>query len=198
MKHDDPMRDLALLAARSVLGAGIAAHGAQKLLGWFGGPGVQGAAPFFEQLGFRPGEQHVRLAAYVEIVAGGLIAAGALGPVGPAMLASDMVVAGISNHLKNGFFAQNSGVELNVAYAAGALFLAAGDYGRLSFDAIAGLRERFSSRFAMLAFGAGIAGGAYMLSRRSLEPPQEPPVGTPRVETGTIGEPAQRYAPPNP
>src|SRR5262245_36999188 len=45
---------IGLLVARLVLGLYMAAHGAQKLLGWFGGHGLAGTSGFFEKLGFRP------------------------------------------------------------------------------------------------------------------------------------------------
>ena len=44
-----------LLILRLVVGLGLAAHGAQKLFGWFGGYGIAGTGQFLEQLGFRPG-----------------------------------------------------------------------------------------------------------------------------------------------
>ena len=47
--------DAGLLLARLVIGPMMAAHGAQKLFGWFGGYGLTGTAGFFEGLGFRPG-----------------------------------------------------------------------------------------------------------------------------------------------
>ena len=47
--------DLGLLLARLVLGLLMAAHGSQKLFGWFGGHGIAGTSGFFEALGFRPG-----------------------------------------------------------------------------------------------------------------------------------------------
>ncbi len=45
----------ALLIGRLIIGLGLAAHGTQKLLGWFGGHGLKGTGGFFESLGFRPG-----------------------------------------------------------------------------------------------------------------------------------------------
>ena len=48
--------DAGLLIARMVFGLLMAAHGSQKLFGWFGGYGLAGTAGFFEQLGFRPGK----------------------------------------------------------------------------------------------------------------------------------------------
>ena len=45
--------------------------GAQKLLGWFGGHGLDGTVGFFESLGFRPGRAFA-LAAGLAEVGGGL------------------------------------------------------------------------------------------------------------------------------
>ena len=39
--------DAALLIARLIIGLGLAAHGMQKLLGWFSGYGLKGTAGFF-------------------------------------------------------------------------------------------------------------------------------------------------------
>lgn len=112
----------------------MAAHGAQKLLGWFGGHGPAGTAGFLEQLGFRPGRVFAALAAGTEIVSGLLVALGFLGPVGPALLLSVMIVAGISVHWKHGLFAQANGIELALLYAAVALALALTGPGLFSLD----------------------------------------------------------------
>ena len=47
--------DAGLLLGRVVLGVLMAAHGSQKLFGWFGGYGLTGTGGFFDALGFRPG-----------------------------------------------------------------------------------------------------------------------------------------------
>ena len=49
---------IGLLILRLVVGLTLAAHGAQKLFGWFGGYGIAGTGQFLEQLGFRPGRMH--------------------------------------------------------------------------------------------------------------------------------------------
>lgn len=51
-----PLESLGLLVLRLVLGLGVAAHGSQKLFGWFGGDGLDGTASFFAESGFIPGE----------------------------------------------------------------------------------------------------------------------------------------------
>ena len=48
---------IVLLIVRLILGGGLAAHGTQKLFGWFGGHGLDGTGGFFESLGFRPGKR---------------------------------------------------------------------------------------------------------------------------------------------
>ena len=58
--------DTGLLIARVVFGLLMAAHGTQKLFGWFGGYGLAGTAGFFEQLGFRPGRLFAGAAAGTE------------------------------------------------------------------------------------------------------------------------------------
>ena len=52
------MRDAALLGTRLVLGSYLAVHGAQKLFGTFGGPGLEKAGAGFHHIGLRPGSIH--------------------------------------------------------------------------------------------------------------------------------------------
>lgn len=52
-----------LLVGRLMLGLAMAAHGSQKLFGWFGGYGLGATGGFFEQLGFRPGRAYAAAAA---------------------------------------------------------------------------------------------------------------------------------------
>ena len=45
---------IGLLVLRAVLGLTPAAHGAQNLFWWFGGPGLAGVAQWMESMGFVP------------------------------------------------------------------------------------------------------------------------------------------------
>jgi putative oxidoreductase len=127
-----------LLIGRLVVGLGIAAHGAQKLFGWFGGPGLEGATGYFESLGFYPGRIFASLAAVGEFMGGLLIALGLLGPIGPALLLAVMIVA-MMQHWSHGFFAMNDGIELPLLYASAGLALAFTGPGAYSLDALLGL-----------------------------------------------------------
>jgi putative oxidoreductase len=51
------MRDVALLGTRLVVGSYLAVHGAQKLFGAFGAPGLDKAGSGFHRIGLRPGKQ---------------------------------------------------------------------------------------------------------------------------------------------
>jgi putative oxidoreductase len=148
-----------LLLARLVFGLAMAAHGAQKLFGWFGGYGLAGTGGFFEGLGFRPGKRFALAAGLSEFSGGVLVALGLLGPVGPALIVSVMLVAMVTVHLKNPFFASTNGIEVPLLYSATAVALALTGPGRLSLDAALGLESLWSSDVALIALALGILGG---------------------------------------
>src|SRR3954470_7218338 len=91
-----------LLVIRVIFGLLMAAHGTQKLFGWFGGYGLAGTGGFFEQIGFRPGKAFAAAAAASEVTGGILLALGFLGPIGPALIISVMIVAAVSVHWSHG------------------------------------------------------------------------------------------------
>src|SRR5947207_16001008 len=96
---------IGLLLVRLVFGGLMAAHGSQKIFGWFGGYGLTGTGAFFEQLGFRPGRLFAAAAGCTECLGGVLVAVGLGGPVGPAFMVTVMIVAAVSGHWGNGLFA---------------------------------------------------------------------------------------------
>lgn len=149
---------LGLLLVRVVTGLLMAGHGAQKLLGWFGGPGLQTTGKGFEHLGFHPGVAFAAAASITEIGGGLLIAFGFLGPIGPALIVSVMIVAAITAHLHNGLFAATNGIEVPLLYAAPAFALALTGFGQLSVDGLLGIAGLWSASFTWLALALGIAG----------------------------------------
>lgn len=155
-----------LLVGRTILGGLMAAHGAQKLLGWFGGYGLAGTGGFFEQLGFRPGKAFAAAAASSEVLGGLLIALGLFGPFGPAIVLSVMIVAAVTVHLRNGVFAQENGIEVPLLYGTGAIALALTGYGAWSLDAVLGLTSLWTPMLALVALAGGAAGALVMLLAR--------------------------------
>jgi putative oxidoreductase len=148
-----------LLVARLVLGVLIVGHGAQKLFGWFGGHGLAGTGGYFESIGFRPGRAFAAAASLAEITGGLLVALGFLGPIGPALIISVMIVAAVGVHWKNGVFWSDNGIEVPLLYSAGGLALALTGYGAYSLDALLGLQSLWTPSVVGGVIGVGIAGG---------------------------------------
>ena len=115
-------------AARAVLGGYVAAHGAQKLFGSFGGPGLDAAARGFEHMGLKPGKPMATLAAISELGGGVLTATGIADPLGPVAVAGAMTVA-TAVHRKDGPLSANGGYELPLTNLALAASLLAGGPG---------------------------------------------------------------------
>jgi putative oxidoreductase len=160
---------LGLLIARMVVGPLMAAHGAQKLLGWFGGYGLNATGEFMTQLGFAPGRKFAAAASITEIASGLLITFGFLGPVGPAMMLSVMIVAAVTVHLRNGVFAATNGIELPLLYAAAAIGFGLTGFGQYSLDGALGLVEQLPPAWLVLSAGA-IGGFANLALRRQAQP----------------------------
>ena len=170
--------DVGILAIRILFGLSIAAHGSQKLFGWFGGYGLRGTGGFFEQqLGFRPGVAFAAAAGLSEMGGGILIAFGFFTPFGAAAVLSAMLVAIVSVHLKNGFFASN-GFELPFLYAASAVGLGLSGPGAYSLDSW--LNLTFLNQPYLpgdLLIFAAIGAGVTLASRRQVQSQDSPARG---------------------
>jgi putative oxidoreductase len=156
-----------LLIIRAAVGLTLAAHGAQKLFGAFGGHGIAGTGAFFESLGFRPGRRFAALAGLGELGGGLGVALGLLTPLAAATVVATMVVAVWSVHREKGFFATDGGYEYNFILVAAAAGIAFAGPGALSLDAALGL-SLAGVAWGVAALALGIAGALPPLISRTV------------------------------
>ena len=126
-----PVQDLALLAARVVLGVVLIAHGWQK----FDDQGIQGTAAGFESMGIPAPLAAAYYATFVELVGGGLLILGLFTRLVGVLVVGDMLGAVWFAHRGTEVFVDQGGWELAALIGAVALGLVAAGAGRLSIDA---------------------------------------------------------------
>jgi putative oxidoreductase len=123
--------DVGILIVRVLFGVAMAAHGSQKLFGWFGGYGLKGTGGWLESIGVKPGVFAALLAGLAELIGGALFAAGVFTPIGAALIVITMLIAIITVHGKNGLWATSNGFEYNlvlIAIAIGVALIGPGAY----------------------------------------------------------------------
>lgn len=128
---------------RVALGIIFFTHGAQKLLGWFGGFGFDATVKFFQtQLGIPP--VLVVVVTLVEFLGGIFLLLGMLTRVFSVLIAIDMLVALLIAHLPQGFFIARGKVGFEYVFTLlfVALYLAINGAGTLSLDRL--IRDRVS------------------------------------------------------
>lgn len=123
----------ALLILRLALGTIMVAHGAQKLLGWFGGPGPEGFLGFMGSLGIPAAIGWLAIVA--EFFGGIAVLLGAFARAGALMFAVNMLVAMLVVHAPNGFFMGGEGgggIEFTLMLFAASLAIVIAGPGRYS------------------------------------------------------------------
>src|SRR4051794_22017381 len=105
------MADFGLLMLRLVTGGLLVGHGAQKLFGWFEGPGLKGFAGHVHGMGLQPAHWWASLAAVSEFSGGLLTTLGLLHPVGPITLLGPMGIAIGKVHWGKPIWATSGGAE---------------------------------------------------------------------------------------
>jgi putative oxidoreductase len=156
---------LGLLILRVVIGLTLAAHGAQKLFGWWGGPGMSGWTQVVTRLRIRPAAPWAWVAAFSEFGGGLLLALGLLSPLGNLAIAGAMLVAVATVHWPNGFWNTKRGYEFNLSLLASVAALALIGPGAYSLDQAIGIRlpEPLTVIAGTIALIAGV--GATLASR---------------------------------
>src|SRR5919198_5536061 len=148
-----------LLLLRVVVGGTMAAHGAQKLFGWFEGPGLEGVTGMLANFGFRlPSLLALGLA--LTESAGVLFALGLLTPLVALGIVVVMLNAIVLVHFKNGFWSGKGGYEFNLVLLTVAVAVSATGPGRFSIDRALGWDDNLSG----LWWALGVLGAAAVLS----------------------------------
>ncbi|MGW1026346.1 DoxX family protein [Streptomyces sp. NPDC002577] len=157
--------DTGLLLLRLAVGLTMAAHGTQKLFGWFGGGGLDGTGQFFTMSGYPSGKAMAAVAGLTETLGGLGLALGLLTPLAGAAVFGTMINA-LAVKWGGGFFAPN-GVEYELLLTVAAASLALTGPGRYAVDRfLPGLRtHRLTYGIAAVALGAVVAGATLLLRK---------------------------------
>ncbi|PRW96172.1 DoxX family protein [Pseudomonas fragi] len=123
-----------LTVLRIFVGIIFAAHGSQKLFGWFGDGGLAGTAQWMESIGLAPGTLMAALAGGTEFFGGLALIVGLLARPAALGLSFTLLVAIFSVHISNGLFMANNGYEFALALLGGTVAVLIEGAGKLSID----------------------------------------------------------------
>ena len=166
--------DVGILLVRLAVGMTFAAHGAQKVLGWWGGPGFDGWSGGIARMGLRPAWLWAAISAGVELVGGLLLALGLLTPIASALIAAQSTYIVIRAHFPRGFWNAKGGIEFPLQLLAGSLLVVAAGPGLIALDSVFGLDFGGAARIALLAIAVVGALVAMAIARPQPPPPQRP------------------------
>ncbi len=154
--------DLAFLTLRATAGALLAGHGAQKLFGWFEGPGLHGTRGWLESMGIKPGHPWALAAGLSEFGGGALTLLGLGGPLGQLGIVGAMGMATVKVHAGKPIWVTTGGAELPVTNMAIAAALMLAGPGRFSIDQALGIRlPRWLAIPGLAVVAAAIYAGAF-------------------------------------
>ena len=143
-----------LLILRLVAGLTLAAHGAQKLLGWFGGGGINGTVQMQKRMGLKPPLLWAGMVILGEFGGGLSIAFGFLTPLGAAGMFGAMFMAIAKSHWKNGFWNSKRGIEFPLMLLTIGTAIGITGPGNYSLDALFGIALPETLLFCILAIVA--------------------------------------------
>jgi len=154
---------LGLLILRVVIGLILVGHGLQKLLGWWGGPGMQGWIGAMKRMRIRPPVPWAWVSALAEVLGGIGLAVGLLTPLPSLAIAASMMVAIALVHWPRGFWTTKGGYEFNLSILAAVATIALTGPGAWSLDSA--LHVQLPERLTLIVgtvlvlIGVGVALG---------------------------------------
>lgn len=133
--------DLGLFVLRATVGTIVMAHGLLKFGVVGNGRTIGSVGGSFDRMGLRPGIFWALVAGLAESLGGILMILGFGGPIGPAVVAADLLVVTLVAHSPQGFWvrAGKAGVEFPLPLAASAFALALVGPGGWSVDSVLAL-----------------------------------------------------------
>lgn len=123
------------LVLRVPIGVILAAHGAQKLFGWFDGHGLTNTGHWMASNGFEPGYLMALLAGSAEFFGGIALILGLLVRPAAAIATFTLMVA-MTVHIENGLFISNNGYEFALSLLAATVALTIQGAGAASLDVL--------------------------------------------------------------
>jgi putative oxidoreductase len=165
--------DVGVLIVRLAVGLTFAAHGVQKILGWWGGPGFAGWTAGIVRMGLRPAPFWAAFSAGVELF-GGLLLALVLTPIASAFLVAQSIYIVVRTHLPRGFWNSKGGIEFPLQLLAGSLLVAASGPGAIALDPALGIDLGPWWRAGFLAVAITGSLFAMVIARPQPAPPPTP------------------------
>lgn len=158
--------DSAQFILRAVIGLLFIGHGTQKLFGWYGGSGIDGATKYLRANGYPKARSMAYLSGVSEAAGGALLLTGFLFPMACAAIIGVMINAIVSVHAKHGLWVQKGGSEYPLVLAAIAAALSFMGPGSPSLDRAFGI-DMAGGDAAAIAIALGVFGATFvLLSRR--------------------------------
>lgn len=167
--------DFGLFVIRIVVGMVFAAHGAQKLFGWWGGPGMDRWTGVIERMGVRPTRLWASLSAGNELGSGLLLAIGLLVPLAAAALVAQSAVIIVRVHWSKGFFSTQGGYEFPLVLGTVSLALAFAGPGAWSIDEHLPLAALYQPIVVWIIVAVALAVALVAIMMRAPSPPPPGP-----------------------
>jgi len=150
--------DIAMLALRVGIGTIFVAHGLQKLMGWWGGPGWAGFNGFIAYMGLKPTLFWASISLVAELGGGIAIILGLLVPLAAAGLVAQTITLLIKVHWPNGFWSPAGGIEFPIALLVGAFAVQVLGPGSWALDAYLPVDVLYEPSVAWVILGLAVAG----------------------------------------